>query len=113
MFPETSFVGGDYAGSMIENAHNNVRQHQAANLALVEYDVTSPKDLATFDFVYTTRCLINLADWKAQQRALANIAAVLDRDGTYVMIENFADGHRDMNRVREAFGLPEIKIRDQ
>ncbi len=112
MSPETTFVGGDYAQAMIENAKRNVRQCELKNVEIIYYDVSQPTDLSPFDLVYTTRCLINLAGWGFQKQALTNILRLLKQSGVYVMIENFLDGHREMNHVRERFGLPQIGIRD-
>jgi SAM-dependent methyltransferase len=112
MFPQISFLGGDYAEAMIANARNNLRQEELGNLELVRFDIARPGDTPPADFVYTTRCLINIPGWDAQKQAITNIAKLLQRGNTYVMIENFVDGHREMNTVRRSFGLSEIKIRD-
>jgi len=112
MFPEITFVGGDYAQAMIGNAKRNVQQCEFKNVEIIYYDVSRPSDLPPFDLIYTTRCLINLTGWESQKQALINILRLLKQDGVYVMIENFLDGHHEMNHIRQRFGLPEIKIRD-
>jgi SAM-dependent methyltransferase len=111
-FPNIAFVGGDYAQSMIENATNNVRQLDLKNIEVLHYDILHPEATDHFDLVYTSRCLINLPGWDSQKVALRNISNILKRGGTYVMIENFIDGHLEMNHVRQQFRLPEIKVRD-
>jgi ubiquinone/menaquinone biosynthesis C-methylase UbiE len=113
MFPAIAFTAGDYAHAMLANARNNIRNQGAKNIEIVDYDITTPaSDLHSFNLVYTTRCLINLSDWESQRSSLTNIAGLLSAGGTYVMIENFVDGHQEMNKVRRDFDLPEIKIRD-
>jgi SAM-dependent methyltransferase len=112
LFPHIAFVGGDYAQAMVTNARNNLQRQDTKNVEIIKYDVSIAGDLHSFDFVYTMRCLINLPSWESQRSALNNISALLIRSGTYVMIENFADGHLQMNQVRRSFGLPEIKVRD-
>jgi SAM-dependent methyltransferase len=111
-FANIAFVGGDYAQAMTDNARRNVQQLDLKNVEIVSYDVCKPTDLAAFDLVYTNRCLINLDGWESQKQGLANVARALKPSGVYVMIENFLDGHREMNTLRQSFGLPEIKIRD-
>jgi SAM-dependent methyltransferase len=113
MFPYVTFTGGDYAHAMLANARNNVGNQGVKNVEIIEYDVTKAvSDLHSFDLVYTTRCLINLSDWESQRSSLTNIAGLLRAHGAYLMIENFVDGHQEMNQVRRDFDLPEIKIRD-
>lgn len=111
-FPSVAFVAGDYAQAMLANARSNVQSRGTKNVEIIEYDVTAARALDAFDLVYTTRCLINLSGWTAQRSSLTNIARLLRPGGTYVMIENFVDGHQEMNDVRRGFDLPEIKIRD-
>jgi ubiquinone/menaquinone biosynthesis C-methylase UbiE len=110
-FPETSFVGGDYSRSMLDNADKNLRESDVRNIDLVGYDLSSPIDVGTFELAYTTRCLINLPGWEIQRTAIRNISRLLKSGGAYVMIENFLDGHRELNELRRKFDLPEIKIR--
>src|SRR5262249_38418350 len=98
--------------SMIANARENIRQFDLKNLEVCHYDVMQPADVRAVDLVYTTRCLINIPGWELQKAALTNVSNLLERGGTYVMIENFLDGHMELNQVRQKFGLPEIKIRD-
>jgi hypothetical protein len=73
--------------------------------------LSSPIDVGTFELVYTTRCLINLPGWELQRIAIERISRLLKKGGTYVMIENFLDGHERLNNLRRDFDLPEIKIR--
>jgi len=111
-FPDIAFLGGDFAQSMIENARENIRQSNLKNLEVSHYDVMQPPDVPAVDLVYTSRCLINIPGWELQKTALTNVSKLLTRGGIYVMIENFLDGHMELNQVRQKFGLPEIKIRD-
>jgi SAM-dependent methyltransferase len=110
-FPGISFVGGDYTPYMLKNAERNAKNCNVRNLTLINYDVSSPVDVGVFDFVYTTRCLINLPGWELQKAAIENISRLLSTGGTYVMIENFLDGQRELNELRGHFGLPEIGVR--
>lgn len=111
-FPNTQFLGGDYSAAMLRNAEANVRAARLQNVQLRELDVTRPLDETGFDVVYTTRCLINLPDWGTQQKAIGHLHAALKAGGLYVMIENFIEGHDNFNRVRQAFGLPAIAVRE-
>jgi ubiquinone/menaquinone biosynthesis C-methylase UbiE len=110
-FPETSFVGGDYSRSMLGNAEKNLRDSDVKNINLIEYDLSSPVEIGMFDLAYTTRCLINLPGWEPQKTAIKTISRLLKKGGAYVMIENFLDGHGELNDLRRDFDLPKIEIR--
>ncbi len=62
-----------------------------------------PKEL--FDVVFTERCLINLLTWENQKKALSEIRRVLRKGGTFIMLEAFVDGWKNMNEARKEFGL--------
>jgi SAM-dependent methyltransferase len=110
-FGDVSFVGCDYAESMVRNARNNVEGSGLKNLRVEEGDVVKSLPEGTFDLIYTTRCLINLPTWNLQKEALFNIAGKLSEGGIYVMIENFVEGQENFNVVRIQMGLPEIPVR--
>lgn len=105
------FFGFDYAESMVENARKNSRDSGVTNIEFNEGDVTN-KFSQKFDFAYSTRCLINLVDWDAQQLAIKNIQDSLNPGGIYLMIENFVEGQDNFNSLRKEFELPEIPVRE-
>lgn len=109
--PKANFIGIDYSESMIGNAKRNSNDHRVDNLEFRVGDVTENLNLQNVDLIYTTRCLINIPDWQQQQLAISNIHEALARGGTYIMIENFHEGHDLFNSIRTAFGLSEIPIR--
>lgn len=110
-FGSIQFQGFDYSASMVENSR---KVHLAAGLANAKFDQLDVCDGldASFDLIYTTRCLINLPSWDLQKQAIQNIHSALNPGGTYVMIENFVEGQENFNRVRRTFELPEIPIRE-
>lgn len=63
----------------------------------------------TFDIIFSQRCLINLDDWKSQQKALSEIHRILKKDGYYIMLECFNDGLENLNSARTSVGLIKIK----
>ncbi|MDD2768290.1 MAG: class I SAM-dependent methyltransferase [Methylococcus sp.] len=109
-FPMTEFIGFDYSSSMIENARC-VHADQGTNLRFEQSDVCEGVP-GRFNLIYTTRCLINLPSWHLQKGAIASIHSALNSGGSYLMVENFVEGHESFNRVRRDFGLPEITVRD-
>lgn len=106
------FSGFDYSESMIRNAESNAKFHQVMNVSFSINDIAQNLIGQSFDFIFTTRCLINLENWDAQRVALDNIYNSLLPGGIYVMIENFQEGHDLFNSARREFGLSEITVRD-
>lgn len=110
-FESSSFMGFDYSPAMIKNAHERVQVEGLSNIKFGQLDISEGM-VGDFDLIYTTRCLINLPSWDLQQVALFNIHSALKANGIYLMVENFADGQENFNKVRKDFGLPEIPVRE-
>ncbi len=111
IYPAIHFLGCDYSEAMVKNARTNLATADIANLTISQHDVLKPVQ-GRFDMAYTVRCLINLPDWELQKKAIKHIYDILNVEGIYVMIENFIEGHDSFNRVREAFGLSPIAVRE-
>lgn len=96
----------DFCEELIEIAKNR-------NLENVDFKVGNALNLdfddASFDFVFTERCLINLDSWEKQKVALNEIRRVLRVGGGFLMIEAFTDGLDNLNKAREEAGLDPIK----
>lgn len=110
--PNADYVGFDYSKSMIGNAINNAKNYELKNINFFVNDITDELESQSFDFIYTTRCLINLTDWSSQVKALVHIQKLLLSGGLYVLIENFIEGQNQFNSLREKFDLPVIPVRD-
>ena len=111
-YPDVFFFGFDYSENMIKNANENKKKYELENIEFAVGDATNHIESKKFDFVFSTRCLINLADWADQKNALNNIKDSLKPGGAYLMIENFIEGHELFNSLRSSFALPAIPIRD-
>jgi len=114
--PEHNFCGIDYSQNMIANANKrlNADPDLAKRVSFTVGDVTDLEPCLAdtlFPCVITDRCLINMESYEDQVRALAQISAHVVKDGYYIAIENFVEGHKNMNDARKAIGLPEIDLR--
>jgi len=100
-------LGIDYSAAMIERARRDF-----GGLPNVEFQVKDVLNLdlppAAFDVAVSQRCLINLASWEAQQKALANIAAAIAPGGCFILQEGTRQGRTRLNEVRESLGLPRM-----
>ncbi len=110
-FPDVSFSGVDYSGSMIDSARQAAEHLAVSNLDFEVGDVTALERPQRFSVVVTMRCLINLSSGEAQADAIGRIAKHLVAGGHYLAIENFTDGQDGMNAARAAVGLPPIPVR--
>lgn len=109
-FLDTTFTGFDYSTSMIENARRLHDTDRRSNIRFEQLDICDGLN-ASFNLIYTTRCLINLPSWDLQKDAIKNIHKALTIGGIYLMVENFTDGQANFNQVRKIFDLPEIPVR--
>jgi hypothetical protein len=62
------------------------------------------------DIAVTIRCLINLANWDNQAKALGEIAACIKPGGLYLLSEGWADGWDGLNLQRARCGLKPIEL---
>ncbi len=99
------FTGMDISEEMI--LHTPARKPK--NLMFVRGDVM--RLTGQFDQVISTRCLINLPSWEAQQIALKNILDVLPKGGELILVENTIDGLELLNEQRAKLGLSNIQMK--
>jgi len=101
----TEAVGVDFSDEMIARAVKASAGQAGVGFEQADVMDLSPRDLGTFDVVLSSRCLINLPDWAAQQAALANIAAMVRPGGRFILVEGLRDGREALNAVRQQMGL--------
>ncbi|MBM3734645.1 MAG: class I SAM-dependent methyltransferase [Acidobacteria bacterium] len=111
--PGVDVTGVDYSPPMLARAHERLNSHPglAARVRFCEGNVSAIDGSRPFAAAITVRCLINLDKPEDQAGAIRSIAQALEPGGTYVAIENFAEGHDAMNQARAALGLDPIEIR--
>ena len=110
-YPKVHIHGLDYSEKMICFAKEIQQQEVIPNLSFYVIDITKDPIPGIYDFIFTDRCLINLPSYDLQIFAIESIYDALDYNGTFVMIENFIDGHNNFNKLRREFGLKEINVR--
>lgn len=104
-------VAIDYSEAMIARAKREYGE--IANIRFEVRDILSPLPYpdGSFGVAVAQRCLINLATWENQQKAIAHIARVIRPGGFFVMQEGTRQGREGLNRLREQMGLermPEV-----
>ena len=109
LHPAASFTGVDFIGDMIAAANAIKAERSIPDHQLV-FQVGNVLELAlpgaSFDVVFTDRCLINLNTDALQQKAVASLTGLLKPGGHLLMIENSQQTYELQNRARELVGLP-------
>jgi ubiquinone/menaquinone biosynthesis C-methylase UbiE len=113
--PGVSLLGIDYADNMIGTALGRLEsQNDLADRVTFKVGDMMVLNQACgnsiYDAMISDRCLINLDSFASQSRAIGEIVRHTKSGGYDVAIENFMEGHDQMNRARHSFGLPEIAI---
>lgn len=98
-------VGVDFSAEMIARAAKASAGRARVRFEQADVMELSPGTLGTYDVVLSSRCLINLPDWAAQQTALRNIAAMVRPGGRFILVEGLRDGRDGLNAVRLQMGL--------
>jgi len=104
-------VGIDYSVEMINRAmatavasQEDLRKPPVTFRICDVLDLT-PSTFGLFDLAISERCLINLASWDEQKRAIANIASILKPRGSFIFVEGSRQGRARLNELRESVGL--------
>ncbi len=101
-------LGVDYSEAMIQKAvaaQSTGNRTGALSFAACDVLGLTPERFGMFDLAISERCLINLAGWEEQKRAVANIAAVLKPGGRFVFVEGSRQGRDRLNQFRQEMGL--------
>jgi ubiquinone/menaquinone biosynthesis C-methylase UbiE len=114
---KSSFFGIDYSQNMIAQAKSRLEKQPKELRERVQFsvgDLTKLDDVlkeSIYDVVLSDRCLINLESSASQYDAIEQIANHIKPGGYYLAIENFIEGHNNMNDARRSMGLSEISVR--
>jgi SAM-dependent methyltransferase len=114
--PKMSFLGIDYSEGMMSLAGRRLAAcpELTNRVSFMVGDVEELEAVCagvTYGAVISDRCLINLDSLENQFRAIAQIAKCTAGGGFYIAIENFIEGHENMNAARREVGLPPIPVR--
>jgi SAM-dependent methyltransferase len=98
----------DYSEAMIERAKREYGN--IPNITFEVRDILTPLPYAekTFGVAIAQRCLINLATWENQQKAIEHIARVIKPGGYFILQEGTRQGREGLNQLREKMGLPRM-----
>ena len=111
-----SYVGVDYAETMVKDAKAMLQQEQhmlRGDVQFLHGDILSENFVTRemFDVVTTARCLINLGSLENQVIAVKKMHSLLKSSGMYLMFENSFQPLENINAVRKEFALSPIEVR--
>jgi ubiquinone/menaquinone biosynthesis C-methylase UbiE len=110
----SKIVGVDFVPQMIEHADRE-KQLRFAN-ENITFEIGDVRTLQfpnhSFDVVYTTRVLINLASWEEQQQGILECLRVTKKGGVIVLSEAFWEPLVKLNALRTLAGLPSLVEHD-
>lgn len=115
--PSSTYLGVDYSEGMIaaaataQGTRRNVMFQVGDVRKLFEALPTGHKFGPPYDTILSERCLINLASWDEQKRAILELKRLMKEDGRLILVENTKEGLANLNRLRKQFDLPEITVR--
>lgn len=96
----------DKSHEMIDRAR---RTFGETNNRFIEDDVLAPRTIRDqYDCVICIRVLINLADTRAQELALRNLAGFVRRGGLLLLAEGFQEGFAKLSGLRGQVSLPPL-----
>jgi len=96
--------GFDFSPAMVEQA-----QARLPLGVIFQGDLREiPSRLGAFGLVYTQRALINLETAADQRAAIRNLGECVAAGGHLVLMECSVYGLRNLNRLRQQVGLPEV-----
>jgi len=114
--PTIQIIGVDYSKNMIKNANNQLKSKPILKkrIKFITGDVSKLDKVCgneKYDVIFSDRLLINLDSKKTQHRVITEVFNHLKNNGFYISVENFLEGHKNMNKARSKVGLPEIALR--
>lgn len=104
-------VGFDFSDGMINLAKESLEKNNLiGQIDFYKGKVPGLAEVpnASFDFVLSERCLINLENSDEQRKAFEEIMSKLKPKGRYLMIESFLQGLNDLNNLRSIYSLEPI-----
>lgn len=108
--PGTVVHAVDFSETRLQKARE--RLSDRANVTFQQVDFLGTYQLDNdYDVVVSQRFLINLMEWKLQQRVLLDLAAMLKPGGRLLMLEGSRQGVDSLNEFRAAMELEPVPVK--
>lgn len=100
----------DFSETRLKKAAKRLIRCSNVTLEKVDFLGTYSLD-QDYDVIISQRFLINLMEWKLQQKVLLDFKSMLKRGGKLIMLEGSLEGVETLNKLRVAFGLKPIPVK--
>ena len=103
-------VGIDFSSTFVEQAKAKFAGN--INVRIFEMNIMNleiPVINETFDSIISKRTLINLENFDEQIDVISQLSKLLNPGGKLLILENFNEGLEQLNALRLAWGLSEMK----
>jgi len=100
----------DFSETRLKMAAKRLSKHNNIILKKVDFLGTYSLD-KNYDTIISQRFLINLMEWKLQQKVLLDFKSMLKKDGKLLMLEGSIKGVETLNKLRKEFGLNPIPVK--
>jgi cyclopropane fatty-acyl-phospholipid synthase-like methyltransferase len=112
-------IGIDISLEMVDYANQMQKKYDGTLKGIAKFelgDILSAGFLKyfgenRFDTVLTKRTLINVLSWEEQKKSIIKIWNLLKPNGKYILMEATVQGHENINRLRQHFGIARTPIR--
>lgn len=109
-------IGVDYCREFIKYANKLLKNFSDKNVNIKNNVKFQVGDITKIDFndeefnaIICERVLINLPSRELQKRAINELHRVLKKDGLLILVEVTEQGHENVNRFRNMFGINSIE----
>lgn len=113
-YPKAKFYGIDSSENMIKAAEQQKAKLGISNVCFKVADASSAELPSVFDVkfskILTKRLLINVKGGDKRE-VVKSVNAMLEEDGTYIMVECFLEPLGKTNEVRKILDLPVIEVK--
>lgn len=100
----------DFSETRLLKAAKRLSKHRNVTLKKVDFLGTYFLD-KDYDTIISQRFLINLMEWKLQQKVLLDFKSILKKGGKLVVLEGSLEGVEALNKLRGVFGLGSIPVK--
>lgn len=108
--PGATVHGADFSDMRLKKAQARLNNYK--NIRLQQVDFLGKYALDhDYDSIVSQRFLINLMEWKLQQKVLLDLMGLLKAGGRLVMLEGSLQGVEELNLFRSQYGLEPIPVK--
>jgi SAM-dependent methyltransferase len=108
--PGATVQAVDFSGTRLAKAAERLGKRD--NVTLKKVDFLGSYDLdRDYNAIVSQRFLINLVEWRLQQKVLSDLASRLAKGGKLILLEGSQQGVDELNHLRVLLGLEPVPVK--